>query len=471
MGRDYPYFAAIGNNDEDAWDGNGYGRARRGLPTARAVLTHRPGCHVRGYLELLTEQLERANVTQYCTGDVGENYACYYKGLYFVLSGVGTQGSGHVDFITEAFEATPARWRLCGWHKNQNLMQIGTKEDETGYDVYDTCRAYGAIVATAHFHSYSRTHTMSSFAAQRVASYNSTVTVAPGLSFAVVSAVGGKDVNDWDPDLAENPWWAAVGAQDNDLDDGALFCTFKINGDPTRAECYFESRRDGGEYDRFFISNQNPADRVVRTHDTCRQPFYELAVAGGDDGLLRPAAVGGDAWADAEPTLALAGPGVVAAFRFTDVPVPAHAKIAHAHLQLRGAETSVVPPAPPAHGLSGVDGEGARPVELHVRIALVPDAAAGVAVASNAAVLSAPVVWTTDADGFAPRAVWHSAELAPLLNALVRTPGWQAGHSLVLTVESMGRHNGLAVSTADHSACKAPSLVIELAPVGCGGMY
>ena len=24
MGRDYPYFAAIGNNDEDAWDGNGY---------------------------------------------------------------------------------------------------------------------------------------------------------------------------------------------------------------------------------------------------------------------------------------------------------------------------------------------------------------------------------------------------------------------------------------------------------------
>ena len=279
-----------------------------------------------------------------------------------MLSGVGTQGSGHVEFIKDAFAAQPAQWKLCGWHKNQHLMQIGGKEDETGYDVYDTCRAYGAIVATAHFHSYSRTYTMTNFATQVVANRTEgAVTLAPGQSFAVVSAVGGKDVNDWDKDLAENPWWAAVGANDNDLDDGALFCTFKINGDPTRAQCYFESRRDGGVFDNFTIVNQVPADRVPArvTHADlgCRQPFYEVAVAEGSDDAYYAAQRGG-VLLD-QTTLVLGGQGATL-LRFTGVPLPAEAHVALARVQVRGA------PAAAAN---------AAPLHLRVRIELAADAA------------------------------------------------------------------------------------------------
>ena len=405
----------------------------------------------RGYLELLTEQLENANVTQYCTGDVGENYACYYKGLYFVLSGVGTQGSGHVGFVEDAFDATPARWKLCGWHKNQYLMQIGTKEDETGYDIYDTCRSYGAIVATAHFHSYSRTYTMSSFAQQRYNDSSNDVTLAPGQSFAVVSAVGGKDVNDWDPDLASNPWWAAVGAQDNDLDDGALFCTFKVNGDPSRAECYFESRRDGGVYDNFTIFNNVPADRVVRAADACRQPFYELAVADGDDDFV---VVSGSTVDAAGAHLPLgAGPQQRTAFRFVGVPVPANATAVFAQLQLYGVSTA-----------QDDDSDDAD-LELWVRVELASDAA-GVHGADTWAgrTWSAPVVWSPSRDATAVRTVWHSANLASLINEVVRLPGWAAGHSVLVTVEGAADRatTGLAVASADFAPCKAPTLVIEL---------
>src|SRR2546426_11305871 len=48
-------------------------------------------------------------------------------------------------------------WKICSWHKDQNAMQVGGKGDEMGWKVYETCKDLGAIIATAHEHSYHRT--------------------------------------------------------------------------------------------------------------------------------------------------------------------------------------------------------------------------------------------------------------------------------------------------------------------------
>src|SRR5216110_1631698 len=40
-------------------------------------------------------------------------------------------------------------WKICSWHKNQRVMQVGGKADEMGWRVYETCKDHGAIIATA----------------------------------------------------------------------------------------------------------------------------------------------------------------------------------------------------------------------------------------------------------------------------------------------------------------------------------
>ena len=145
LGDDFPYFASIGNHDVPAWE---------------------------DYQRKLQERLARISGAR-CTGDLGVNSFCTYKGLFFVLSGVGTIDSGRVSFIREALaseEAKESLWRICSWHKNQRLMQVGGKGDSVGWEPYEECRKGGAIIATGHEHSYSRTHLMDSFETQSIAS-------------------------------------------------------------------------------------------------------------------------------------------------------------------------------------------------------------------------------------------------------------------------------------------------------------
>ncbi len=67
LGADFPYFASVGNHDTDAWSGS------------------------NGYQSKLVARLNRlppGDVS--CSGDLGVQSACTYKGLFFILSGVGT---------------------------------------------------------------------------------------------------------------------------------------------------------------------------------------------------------------------------------------------------------------------------------------------------------------------------------------------------------------------------------------------
>ena len=225
LGDDFPYFASVGNHDLAAWT---------------------------GYQQKLQDRLDRVD-DAICTGDLGVNSACNYQGLFFILSGVGTLGSGHVSFIRDALASDDSTWRICSWHKNQRLMQVGGKSDEVGWEAYDECRIGGAIVATGHEHSYQRTHLMDNFETQSIASTDNTLEIEKGKTFAFVSGLGSQSVRGQNNALAANPWWAAVYTSVQGANFGALFCTFNVDGDEGKAHCYFKDI-DGVIADEFNVN-------------------------------------------------------------------------------------------------------------------------------------------------------------------------------------------------------------------------
>lgn len=218
LGADFPYFASIGNHDIVAWD---------------------------GYQRKLQERLARVEGA-WCTGDLGVNSYCTYQGLFFVLSGVGAVDAGRATYIREALASEEARksvWRVCSWHQNQQLMQVGGKNDTTGWEPYEECRKAGAIIATGHAHSYSRTHLLDNFEKQSIASTSEVLNLDRGKSFAFVSGLGGFSIRGQDDQLAGKPWWASVYSAVHAADFGALFCVLNhdgFEGVENLGYCYFK---------------------------------------------------------------------------------------------------------------------------------------------------------------------------------------------------------------------------------------
>ena len=233
LGSAFPYFAAIGNHDEDAWS---------------------------AYQTLLLSRLQRIEGAS-CAGDYGINSACTYEGLFFVLSGVGTMGRGHVSYLEETLAANTSTWSICGWHKNQEAMQVGGKDNDVGWRAFEICRQAGAIIGTAHEHSYSRTKTLSDIERQETDPLwpmPSEVRVGGGSTFVFVSGLGGRSIRDQERCLpAEPPYgckgeWASVYTSNQGATFGALFIEFHIDGDPAKARGYFKNI-DGEIIDTFTI--------------------------------------------------------------------------------------------------------------------------------------------------------------------------------------------------------------------------
>jgi len=212
LGEDFPYFASIGNHDLPVWS---------------------------DYQQKLQARLNRIHNAN-CIGDLGVKSVCTYQGLFFILSGVGTKGSGHDTYIREQLAYDNSTWRICSWHKNQRLMQVGGKKDEVGWKPYEACREGRAIIATGHEHSYSRTHLMDDFETQSIASTSNTLRIEKGRTFAFVSGLGGKSIRGQNDELAANDWWAAIYTSDQDANYGALFCIFNKEGIENRTHCYFK---------------------------------------------------------------------------------------------------------------------------------------------------------------------------------------------------------------------------------------
>jgi hypothetical protein len=229
LGADFPYFASIGNHDTKRFYGT------------------------NGYQAKLTNRLNKISGAS-CVGDLGVQSACTFRGLFFLLSGVGTipkrpDYPSHVAFIREQLAQNTSIWRVCSWHKNQRMIQLGEKEDDVGWAPYEACRQGGGIIATGHEHSYARTHLMDSFESLSVASTSPTLRIEKGKSFAFVSGLGGYGIRNQDRD---GRWWAAGYTSDQGANFGALFCTFFVDGEPNRASCHFKDI-DGKVVDRFGI--------------------------------------------------------------------------------------------------------------------------------------------------------------------------------------------------------------------------
>ena len=110
-----------------------------------------------------------------------------YNGLDIVFTAPGIEADfipeNHAEFIEEQLSNSPALWTICSWHKNMRAMQAGGKGDETGWGVYETCREQGAIIATAHEHSYSRTFVLSDMSEQVIADTVEPLVIQPGETF------------------------------------------------------------------------------------------------------------------------------------------------------------------------------------------------------------------------------------------------------------------------------------------------
>lgn len=240
MGPRFPYFVTMGNHDSSAWDGPD------------------------GYRELAWERVADVEGVQ-CEGEYAELATCTFRGLWFLLSAVGIDDrtkTSHADFIAEQCNSAPYRWKVTNWHQNQTEIQVGDKNNETGWRVYEESRACGAIISTSHEHSYARTRTLTSMREQSVdpsCPSADEICVGPGRTFAFHSGLGGHSIRDQERCFpAEFPYgcrgeWANIYTATQDATYGALFITFHADGDPTRAEGYFKTI-DGDVVDTFSVT-------------------------------------------------------------------------------------------------------------------------------------------------------------------------------------------------------------------------
>ncbi len=211
LGRDFPFFASVGNHDVDSWRENCWDRN---------------GC----YAKFLKARMARIGVTPDDPDLDDQMYSATYRGLKLVFVGDG-----------------------------------GARAGDKVYAPYITCKDLGAIIATAHEHSYQRTRTLTSMKDQVVDAScpdPNTICVAkgsPGKSFVFVSGLGGQSVRDQERCLpATFPYgckgeWAKIYTSTQGATFGALFVVFNVDGDPTRAQGYFKNI-NGQIVDRFDIT-------------------------------------------------------------------------------------------------------------------------------------------------------------------------------------------------------------------------
>ncbi len=228
----FPYFAVAGNHDENEFAGY------------QAVIEARMNC---------------AGVPWH--GSAGDQFAFTYQGVYFVLTTPGLLGGGDADYVADRLaspESQAAAWRVSGWHVLMRNMQIGGKDDESGWPVYEDSRLGGAIIATAHEHSYERTNLLSDMSDQVVAGEE--LVISEGETFAFVSGLGGESIRNQElcfpttPPYGCNGTWASVYADEQGATHGSLFLEFNVEGDPCRAFGYFKDI-GGNVPDQFFVQS------------------------------------------------------------------------------------------------------------------------------------------------------------------------------------------------------------------------
>jgi predicted phosphodiesterase len=225
VGQTWPVFLARGNHDDSSWS---------------------------GFLG------EAANHLGGATRTNGPHNAAY-KTVYRGLTLINIKKGDTATTINNLVGSDNHIWKVCGWHQNQNKMQVGGKGDEMGWGVYEACRQQGAIIITGHEHTYHRTKTMTSTTNQTIDSSCATgnhLCVGPNRTFVTVVGTGGTglrsqvrctptsstapfpSLNTSDPSC---PIWASIYTTNQGAKFGALFITFNVDGNQKKAHAYFKN--------------------------------------------------------------------------------------------------------------------------------------------------------------------------------------------------------------------------------------
>lgn len=248
-----PYFGSVGNHDVPNWTSPNGGY--------QASFAKRSG--------------------SFCTGDKGNLSACTYKGLFALELGIGTltgkDDATQVNFIKNQLAASNSMWKICSWHKLQNTLQVGAKSDEIGWQAYEECRKAGALIITAHEHTYHRTKTLTNMTTQTIdptCNDPAKECVAPGKTFAVISGLGGKDKNRTQVRCLPttfpygcNGVWSSIYTSDQGAQYGALFIIFNYQGNPNKAHGYFKNI-DNQIIDQFDITLESGSTTPAPTTAT-----------------------------------------------------------------------------------------------------------------------------------------------------------------------------------------------------------
>ena len=239
LGSDFPYFASIGNHDVN---------------------------ELKGYQEKLYDRLKK-NPDAVCNGDLGVKASCTYKGLFFIFAAPGIIGSDYDSFIKKQLNDDDSMWRICSWHVDMReeawLPLAGTqriaedleatmKEYGIGWEIFESCKDGGAIIANAHKHLYARSKTLINIENQTVDSEWSDLNklrVKEGATFAFVSGAGGSAITSSDKYYDWSTNYVPLGSTH-----GALFCTFNAGGQPNKAYCYFKDV-NGRIVDEFTVTS------------------------------------------------------------------------------------------------------------------------------------------------------------------------------------------------------------------------
>jgi predicted phosphodiesterase len=239
-GGTIPILVVIGNHDQARWGGT------------------------TGYQAKFFSKLKDfPNV--HCTGDFGINGTCTYKGVTFLLSGVGTLGKNHDQYLSSQLTASNSVWNVCLWHVAVQTLQVGEKTDMRHLPSYEICRQAGAPIITAHEHSYHRTKTLTDMNTRTVSAQWPTansLAVGPGFTFVSVTGAGGESLREQKRCLpSTEPYscteWAKLYTTSQGAAYGAQFITFGEGG-PGKATGYFKNIA-GEVVDRFTITNTRVA--------------------------------------------------------------------------------------------------------------------------------------------------------------------------------------------------------------------
>lgn len=232
-----PYIAAVGNHDLKKWS---------------------------DYSRKMQEQLARFPEVK-CTGEFGVQAVCTFKGVAILISGIGTYGNGHttqtyMEALRQQLTAEKDTvWKVCAWHKNHSTMQVGKRDDEVPLAAYDLCREQGAMIVTAHEHTYNRTRTLKNMNPAQVDPEfpdAKNLMLKPGSAFVVVSGLGGHSAREHQRCLPTsfpygcNDMWGYILTQTQERGItgkstfgayGSFIVEYRINGDPRKAGGYFRT--------------------------------------------------------------------------------------------------------------------------------------------------------------------------------------------------------------------------------------